>query len=175
MPTWPGRSRLPRRGCRRRLTRAAVQHVQVAIDALDIARVRPFWQAVLGYAAAGDEDLLDAHRQGPTFWFQQMESPIDKGTSDLEQMMGDVLDAVLVIFRCDRAWLLYPCDPEADSLRVPAERTRPEYVDAWGAGVDIPNEPEVADISRRLLASDGPVRFDPESASCASGRTGGAF
>jgi 4a-hydroxytetrahydrobiopterin dehydratase len=40
---------------------AAVQHVQVAIDALDIARVRPFW--------------LDAHRQGPTFWFQQMEAP----------------------------------------------------------------------------------------------------
>ncbi len=54
---------------------AAVQHVQVAIDALDIARVRPFWQAVLGYTPAGDEDLLDVHRQGPTFWFQQMESP----------------------------------------------------------------------------------------------------
>ena len=32
-----------------------------------------------------------------------------------------------------------------------------------GAGVDIPNEPEVADVSRSLLASDGPVRFDPES------------
>lgn len=53
----------------------AVQHVQVAIDALDIAKVRPFWHAVLGYAVTGDEDLLDAHRQGPTFWFQQMESP----------------------------------------------------------------------------------------------------
>jgi 4a-hydroxytetrahydrobiopterin dehydratase len=54
---------------------AAVQHLQVAIDALDIANVRPFWQAVLGYAVAGDEDLFDEHRQGPTFWFQQMESP----------------------------------------------------------------------------------------------------
>jgi 4a-hydroxytetrahydrobiopterin dehydratase len=54
---------------------AALQHVQVAIDALDIAKVRPFWQAVLGYDLAGDEDLLDVHRQGPTFWFQQMESP----------------------------------------------------------------------------------------------------
>jgi 4a-hydroxytetrahydrobiopterin dehydratase len=54
---------------------AAVQHVQVAIDALDIAKVRPFWHAVLGYALVGDEDLLDVHRQGPTFWFQQMESP----------------------------------------------------------------------------------------------------
>ena len=54
---------------------AGLQHVQVALDALDIAKVRPFWQAVLGYALAGDEDLLDVHRQGPTFWFQQMESP----------------------------------------------------------------------------------------------------
>jgi PAS domain S-box-containing protein len=84
-------------------------------------------------------------------------------TSDLEQMMGDVLDAVLKIFRCDRAWVLYPCDPEADTLRIRAERTRPEYLGALAAGVDIPNEPEVADVSRSLLAADGPVRFDPES------------
>lgn len=54
---------------------AAVQHVQVAIDALDIDAVRPFWHAVLGYPVAGEEVLLDAHRQGPTFWFQQTQSP----------------------------------------------------------------------------------------------------
>jgi PAS domain S-box-containing protein len=86
-----------------------------------------------------------------------------QGTSDLEQMMGDVLDAVLKIFRCDRAWLLYPCDPEASSLRLPAERTRPEYAGAVAASMDIPNEREVADVSRSLLTADGPVRFDPES------------
>jgi 4a-hydroxytetrahydrobiopterin dehydratase len=51
---------------------ASVQHVQVAIDASDIASVRPFWHAVLGYANVGDEDLLDEHRQGPSFWFQRM-------------------------------------------------------------------------------------------------------
>ena len=53
----------------------AVQHVQVAIDASDITLVRPFWQAVLGYAAVGEEDLLEAHREGPSFWFQQMGTP----------------------------------------------------------------------------------------------------
>jgi 4a-hydroxytetrahydrobiopterin dehydratase len=53
---------------------AAVQHVQIAIDALDIARVRPFWHAVLGYPEVGDADLLDSHRIGPTFWFQQMDA-----------------------------------------------------------------------------------------------------
>jgi signal transduction histidine kinase/PAS domain-containing protein len=99
-------------------------------------------------------------------WFFESMDVIDRaiqGTSDLEQMMGDVLAAVLEIFSCDRAWLLYPCDPEADSVRLPAERTRPEYIGALGAGVDIPAGPEVAGISRSLLASDGPVRFDPES------------
>jgi signal transduction histidine kinase len=99
-------------------------------------------------------------------WFLESMDVIDRAiqrTSDLEQMMGDVLDAVLVIFRCDRAWLLYPCDPEADSLRVRAERTRPEYAGALDAGVEIPNKPEVAGVSVSLLAADGPVRFDPES------------
>ena len=86
-----------------------------------------------------------------------------QGTSDLEQMMGDVLDVVLVTFRCDRAWLVYPCDPEADSYQVRMERTRPEHVGAFSLGVDIPNEPGVASVSRSVLASDGPVRFDPES------------
>jgi signal transduction histidine kinase/PAS domain-containing protein len=107
---------------------------------------------------------LEEHRA--QLWFLESMDVIDRaiqGTSDLEQMTGDVLDAVLAIFKCDRAWLLYPCDPAADSLRLPAERTRPEYVGAAGAGVEIPNEPELADVSRSLLAADGPVRFDPES------------
>ena len=53
---------------------AAVQHVQIAIDTLDIARVRPFWHAVLGYPEVDDADLLDAHRGGPPVWFQQMDA-----------------------------------------------------------------------------------------------------
>ncbi len=71
-------------------------------------------------------------------WFLESMDVIDRaiqGTSDLEQMMGDALDVVLVTFRCDRAWLVYPCDPEADFHRVRMERTRPEYVGAFGLGV----------------------------------------
>jgi 4a-hydroxytetrahydrobiopterin dehydratase len=54
---------------------ATVQHVQIALDAMDIANVLPFWHAVLGYPQVADEDLLDEHRQGPSFWFQQMDAP----------------------------------------------------------------------------------------------------
>lgn len=54
---------------------SAVQFVQIAIDALVIADVRPFWEAVLGYRPIGDEDLIDPRSEGPTIWFQQMDAP----------------------------------------------------------------------------------------------------
>jgi 4a-hydroxytetrahydrobiopterin dehydratase len=54
---------------------SAVQHVQVAIDALVIPDVLPFWHAVLGYDMADGTDVLDPLRRGPSFWFQQMDAP----------------------------------------------------------------------------------------------------
>jgi 4a-hydroxytetrahydrobiopterin dehydratase len=53
----------------------AVQDVQITIDALVPAEVRPFWRAVLGYREVGDEDLLDPHSRGPSIWFQEMDEP----------------------------------------------------------------------------------------------------
>ena len=52
-----------------------LQHIQVAIDALVIPDVLPFWRAVLGYEQVGDEDLLDPDLEGPPLWFQQMDAP----------------------------------------------------------------------------------------------------
>jgi 4a-hydroxytetrahydrobiopterin dehydratase len=52
-----------------------LQIVQVAIDALVIPDVLPFWRAVLGYRDVDDEDLFNPHWQGPPFWFQQMDAP----------------------------------------------------------------------------------------------------
>ena len=58
----------------------SVQLLEIAIDALDIAPVRLFWKAVLGYVeepgSPGPEDpLVDPVGQGPTIWFQQMDAP----------------------------------------------------------------------------------------------------
>ena len=54
--------------------------LEVAIDALDIDAVRPFWKAVLGYDEVPNDRgkvffLTDPHRIGPDFWFQQMDEP----------------------------------------------------------------------------------------------------
>ena len=54
---------------------SGLQMVQVAIDALVIADVLPFWRAVLGYEQEDDEDVADPDAQGPPFWFQQMDAP----------------------------------------------------------------------------------------------------
>jgi len=78
-------------------------------------------------------------------------------------MMTDVLDAALSIFKSDRAWLLYPCDPEADSWRVPMERTVPEYPGALALGAEVPMDAGVAGVLRTVLDFDGPVKFGPGS------------
>jgi len=55
-----------------------VQNVVVIIDALDIAKVLPFWRAVLGYDDRDDdpvEELSDRHRRKPVVCFQQMDAP----------------------------------------------------------------------------------------------------
>ncbi|WP_127554181.1 VOC family protein [Actinoplanes sp. OR16] len=58
----------------------SVQELEIAIDAIDIAAIRPFWKAVLGYAddlpgAGPTAPIVDPVRQGPAVWFQQMTSP----------------------------------------------------------------------------------------------------
>ena len=58
----------------------AVQTLEIAIDAMDIPAVRPFWKAVFAYGEEGGrtgpkDDLVDPLRQGPSIWFQQMDEP----------------------------------------------------------------------------------------------------
>ena len=55
--------------------------VEIAIDALDIDAVRPFWRAVLEYAEGKPEadgqvvELYDPRDVGPPVWFQQLDEP----------------------------------------------------------------------------------------------------
>ena len=49
--------------------------VEIAIDAMDIDAVRPFWDAVLGWDVIARNDVQDPLRMGPAVWFQQMDEP----------------------------------------------------------------------------------------------------
>ncbi len=84
-----------------------------------------------------------------------------QGSNDLETMMRNVLDEVLTTFACDRAFLVYPCDPDAKSWSVPMERTRPEYPGAGVINAEIPMDQDVSATLALLLRSDGVIRFGP--------------
>ena len=57
----------------------AVQALEIAIDAIDIPLVRPFWKAVTGYADEPGSELnaalIDPAGRAPAIWFQQMDAP----------------------------------------------------------------------------------------------------
>ncbi len=58
----------------------SVQMLEIAIDALDIPAILPFWRAALGYDDEPGSDgqpnaIVDPAGQGPALWFQQMSEP----------------------------------------------------------------------------------------------------
>jgi len=107
----------------------------------------------------------DEERQSH-LWFLESMNRVNRAiqaTNDLEQMMSNVLDAVMAIFECDRAWLAYPCDPDAASWKVPMEHTRPEFPGAFALGLELPVDAEIAAAFRLVRTSTAPVRFGPAS------------
>ncbi len=76
---------------------SAVQSLQVAIDAVDVAAVRSFWRAVLGYDAVDDADLTDPRGLGPNVWIQQIDAARpERNTIHLDLYVpGEVVEARL--------------------------------------------------------------------------------
>jgi PAS domain S-box-containing protein len=111
--------------------------------------------------ARRERKQAEEERQAHLRFFESMDqvNRAIQGTNDLEQMMSDVLDVVLSMFGCDRAWLTHPCDPETASWRVSMERTLPEYPSLLAWGIEIPMDPGSLRAFRAVRASDGPITF----------------
>ncbi len=84
-----------------------------------------------------------------------------QGADDLEEMIENLLDEVMSIFDCDRAFLMHPSDPESPTWTAPMERHKPEYPGVRALRREMPMDPQVAETLRILLAADGPVAFGP--------------
>ena len=98
-------------------------------------------------------------------WFLESMDRVNRamqGTQDPQQMLSDVLLATLDIFACDRAWLIYPCDPDAPSWRAVMEHTRPQFPGAFALQAELPVDRDVAAAFAAARAAPGAVLFGPD-------------
>ena len=82
---------------------------------------------------------------------------------DPEQILDDVIERVLNLFECDRAWLLHPSDPDSPNYTIPIESARSEFPGAQTLDLELPVTPEIQDVMRISLAKDGPITFGPDT------------
>src|SRR5579862_9243383 len=95
------------------------------------------------------------------FWFLESMDQLSRAmqdTEDLEQL-SHVLETVLSIFGCDRAWLAYPSDADSRRWRTVAQRASPEVADTPSLDLDLPMDPELVEVFRLVEASEVAVRF----------------
>ncbi|HVJ20534.1 MAG TPA: PAS domain S-box protein [Polyangiaceae bacterium] len=113
-------------------------------------------------------DISDRKRaereRSSSLWFLESLDRVNRAireTNEPDQMMKEVLDVVLAAFECDRAWLCYPCDPDAPSWRVPVERTRAEFPGIFSKGLDLPMDAEATQAFRWARATSEAITAGP--------------
>jgi len=88
---------------------------------------------------------------------------INLSKESMEDSLNGILDLVLKVFNADRAWFLYPCNPDAPSWKIPLERTRPEWPGLLALGVDMPMDSDVSRHLNILLSNNSAVQFSSGS------------
>ncbi|MBU0983782.1 MAG: PAS domain S-box protein, partial [candidate division Zixibacteria bacterium] len=78
-------------------------------------------------------------------------------TNDYEKMLPSVLRDLLDIFECDRVWLMYPCDPDADSVQLPFEQARPEFANSLPPDATLDLDKGLSVVMREALVVAGPT------------------
>jgi 4a-hydroxytetrahydrobiopterin dehydratase len=118
---------------------AAVQSVLVIPGATVPADIMPFWRAVLGYEPRRDspnEDLVDPHNRGPSFWFEQMREPRPDGD-------GAIHVAVWVPYEQAEGRI-------AAALAAGGRMVRDEFAPSWWTLADpAGNEADIATVMNR--------------------------
>ena len=106
-----------------------------------------------------ERSIVDQGHLDHLRFLQQMDR-VDRaitGAADVQQLLQGVMETVFEIFGCDRAWLLYPCDPGAPSFSVPMEVTRPEHPGALEMNLEVPMVPDYARDCQRALDAEDPI------------------
>jgi|GEM_PF-1831272 len=77
--------------------------------------------------------------------------------SDIKISLRQILDLVLEIFKCDRAWLMHLCDPNGKTWIVPVERTGTQFPAMFKPDEEVEMTRDLAEILDLALNLDQPV------------------
>ena len=77
--------------------------------------------------------------------------------------LSKVLRKMLNALNCDRAWCLYPCDPEAKEWGVPIEITKHEYPGGFAADHKFPMGEEEKAVFNTFIHAKGPVTYGKDA------------
>jgi len=78
-----------------------------------------------------------------------------------DDALNSVISEIRNIFNVDRAWLLYPCDADADFWEVPVESTVTEYPGAFALNQKLPMSAELRPLIFNALNALEPVVYCP--------------
>src|SRR5579863_10619115 len=114
--------------------------------------------------SGADGTQADELRQD-RLWFLEAMDRVDQAIQDTDdlQQTTRVLDAVLSIFGCDRAWIVYPCDPDSKTSRTVADCSRPAFAHSAPVGLDVPMDSALASLHQLVRSSKGSVCLGTES------------
>lgn len=93
-------------------------------------------------------------------WFLESMDRINRAiqkTNDVEGMTRGVLEEALTILNCDRAWLVYPCDPDATACHAVMEHMNAECPGAFALGQTLAVDAQTAASMRDILRTQEAV------------------
>ncbi|MGZ5007883.1 MAG: EAL domain-containing protein [Methylobacter sp.] len=89
-------------------------------------------------------------------------SRISSTATNIEAMLDGMLQEIQSIFNADRAWFLYPCDPDASFCSVPMECTKLEWPGAFDRDMQIPVTGEIKQLLQSVLDTNQPLQYGPQ-------------
>ncbi len=86
-------------------------------------------------------------------------SRVSIAAQSVAELLDGVVPIILQVFAADRAWFLFPCDPQAPSWSLPAEACVSDWPGLSAQQARVPIEAETADSFRIMLASNAAVQY----------------
>lgn len=114
-------------------------------------------------ASAVERKRLEESRGAALHYMESMHriSKVIEQAADGDEMLRKTMEQAGKIFQADRAWLIYPCDPDAPSWTMPVRYAVPEFLSGIVPGEERPTDPAAAEVFRASLARDEPFIFGP--------------